>query len=78
MPAGAGLLLVVFLLAVLVPVGLWLLVEGETSDRQVLDRRSAEESVQRESREAPGGGANRSVDRRADRTDDGTDGNHWH
>ena len=60
MSAGGFFLVFVLVLAVGAPLLLWTLIEGETDDADVMDRRSAEASARADSRTA----AERRVDDR--------------
>jgi len=44
---------VLVLLALVVPVGLWLLIESETDETSVMDRESAERSARADARDPP-------------------------
>ena len=49
--AGAALLAVVLLLALLLPLALYVLVRAERDEREVMDRESAERVARRDTRE---------------------------
>jgi hypothetical protein len=65
--AASGFLAVFLLLAVAAPLVLWLLIESETDDPDVMDRRSAEESARADSRAVAEHQARRDTDDGSDR-----------
>lgn len=62
MPAGSGFVVLIFLFALAIPIGLWLLIESETDDTPVLDRESAEQSARADTREQAERRARRDTD----------------
>ncbi|WP_335999781.1 hypothetical protein [Halorientalis halophila] len=64
MAAGSGVVLLVLAFALVAPVALWLLIESETDDTDVMDRRRAEDSARADSRAT----AERRVDDRREST----------
>lgn len=52
MATGAGMVVLFLFLGLVVPVGLWLLIDAETDDTTVTDRESAEQAARADTREA--------------------------
>lgn len=51
MATGAGMVILFLFLGLVIPVGLWLLIESETDETTVTDREGAEQAARTDTRE---------------------------
>jgi hypothetical protein len=52
MATGAGIVILFLFLGLVIPIGLWLLINAETDNTTVTDRESAEQAARADTREA--------------------------